>query len=508
MKKGLFALLVVLTLLLPSVVFSAPGESKPDSEDMSAKELIAEARELKQSKRYNNAANRLMRAAKLSSARHSISLRTEAATMFGWSGKYDIAEAVYASIIKEDPKNRGARLGLARIYSWTGKHDQALKEYATVLSESPSNSSALVGRARVLSWKGDYKGAIEGYGALIKTNPKNTEALDGLARVLWWSGEHEASIETLDKILTLKPHNKEARRLKRRVSWDAGPTLSVKGAHSSDSDSNEIESLKATGYLNHKKAGKLRLTLARYNVKRLGDKGRATVIKLKDSIRITKKLKASISVSAVNSESGSVSNSYFTAGVSAEAKLARKLRGIASVSRSPYLDTPQLIRNNIRVTSYSATVMRDFKRTTLSASAGYRDYSDSNSSYRIKGNVARTVIKEPDYTITVGYMPEYRDFSKKTYSGYYNPGKVFSNDLYLNIKGLAKKDRLVYRATATVGTQNSTKSEFTGALRIGATYYIKENLNVEAEAKWSKSALETSTGYRSESYKAGLNYLF
>ncbi len=192
----------------------------------------------------------------------------------------------------------------------------------------------------------------------------------------------------------------------------------------------------------------------------------------------------------------------------AEAKLRRKLRGIVSVSRSPYLDTPQLIRNNIRVTSYSGTVFRDFKRTTLSASAGYRDYSDSNTSYRLKGNIARTVVKETDYTVTAGYMPEYRDFSKQTSGGYYDPAKVFSNDLYLNIKGLLKNDRLVYNATATAGVQNSTKSEFTGALRLGATYYIRENLSVEAEAKWSKSALETSTGYRSESYKAGLNYLF
>ncbi|MBE9527949.1 MAG: tetratricopeptide repeat protein [Proteobacteria bacterium] len=508
MKKRLFAFLVALTLLLPSFAFSATVESGPGSTEKSATELIAEAKELKRAKRYVDAAHLFLRAAKNSSASSSIRLRTEAATMFGWSGKYDHAKATYASIITEDPKNRGARLGLARIHSWTGEYDLAIKEYGAVLQDSPGNTSALVGRARVLSWKGDYESAIEGYGAIIKTNPENISALDGLARTLWWSGEHTESIEALDNILTLKPDNKEARRLKRRVSWDAGPTLSIKGARSSDSDSNEIESLKAIGYLNHNRVGKLHLTLSRYNVKRLSDKGRATVVKLKDSVRVSKKVKVSASVSAVNSESGSISNSYVTAGVRAEAKLARKLRGITSISRSPYLDTPQLIRNNIRVTSYSATAIRDFKRTTVSATAGYRDYSDSNTSYRIKGNVARTIIKEPDYTLTIGYIPEYRDFSKKTFSGYYNPGKVFSNDLYLNIKGFLKNDRLLYYATATAGMQNSTKSEFTGALRVGATYYVRENLSVEAEAKWSKSALETSTGYSSESYKAGLNYLF
>ncbi len=528
----LFIMLVSLALLLPSAVLAADseGNTKDTDKDLSVdssiatpgaytltitteefyEELMSRAREFKADKNYFEAANSLLGAAILSEDSKGRELRIEAARLYGWSGRYDIAEAIYGEILKKEPESKRARLGLAQIYSWSGRHAQSLQEYARVLKLQPGNPSALLGQARVKSWMGDYDGAIKGFSALLKIDPDNNEAREAKARTLWWQGKHASSIKELERILEKKPDNKEIKRLKRRVEWDAGPTLSVKGSQSSDSDSNEINSLKAIVYINHNTAGKLHFEFTRYNVSRKKDKGHATVLTIRNSTRVTGKLKIKPTISLINSKSGPASNSYMTVGVRAEVKINKRLRGTISARRSPYLDTAQLIRNNIRVTSYSGTLSYDIKkRTTLSASAGFNDYSDSNTSYTLRGNLAHTVFKEPDYTITAGYIPEYREFSKTTSSGYYNPPRLFSNDLYLNIKGLLYNDDLVYNATITAGLQNSsTKTEYTGALRIGATYYIKENFNVEAEAKWSKSALETSTGYRSETYKAGLNYLF
>jgi len=484
----------------------APAEAIV-KEPPGAEELLGLARLEKSQRNYGEAIRLygLARAAAPPEKRAAISV--ELATVLGWSRDYKRAIEVYAGVLAADPFNRDARLGLARTYGWAKEYEKSKIEYMIVLSEEPGNTEARIGLARVYAWEGTWRKSVDLYGKVLSEDPGNDEARLGLARVLWWSGDIDGSLREAAAIVEADPGNIEAVGLERRLRRERGPELGVELKSSSDSDADKLVTYRLSGYFNISPLLRLNADYSRYNASRYAKEAHADILTIRDSIRVSKELMFVPRLSFVSTGSAIGGADYLTAGLLAHWDFKKDTTAVFSYGRSPLVDTPTLIENDIRVSVYSATVMHHWDEYTASLRADYSGYSDDNSSIGLRGNIAWKVLSAPD--VVVGYIPEYKAFSKKTSSGYYNPSEIFSNDLYLTLSGGLYEDAVEYELTGTVGLQSSDSgSDFTSAFRAKVTGRVTRNLSAFAGYKWSRSALESATGFRFEEFRAGLDYLF
>lgn len=488
-------------------VFREVLKGEPENRDA----LIGLGRLLKSRGRYAEAARLFQRAAGLSGGAERVRLKTEAATALARSKRYGESIGLYREALEEAPQNRGARIGLARTLGWAGRYGESIEEYKKVLDRNPSDREAGAGLAKVLAWKGDYDGSIAVYKGILAEDPGNTGATLGLATVLWWKGETREALKKTRQIRSIDPSNREAKGLEKRLRSARGPKVSFYYTDADDSDSNHLKVFKTHAFFTGGHKLKFDLDYSVFEADRFDDRSRAKVLTGGLTSRgLDKKTTLKARLALVSIDTPSNPTSHMAGGLSVRRVFTKRLRAGLSYSHSPLLDTAQLIRNNIRVDGFSAHLAYDAGFAAFGAAASYGDYSDGNSRQGFSLKVHRLLRyfgKNP--ALTGGYRLDYRAFDKDLNSGYFDPGNFISNTLYLEVKGKVFNGRLEYRGEAEAGLQSySSKSEYLSRFYIQAIAHITDNINVDLSYKFSRSALESTSGFRYESYKLGINYLF
>ncbi|MCC6503017.1 MAG: tetratricopeptide repeat protein [Deltaproteobacteria bacterium] len=423
------------------------------------------------------------------------------------AGKLDRAIAIIEEVLAREPANTDGRLLYARTLSWKGEYERAISVYEDVVRQKPENAEAHAGYARVLSWKGEYSRSIEEYRKALAIEPGSIEARMGLARTLWWKGDDNAALNELSTILSIDPANGDALSLERRLRALRGPLLKALYSNSSDSDTNRLASYRLSfsdtfGLPGHRFEAGYR----RFDASSAGRSATAHFLDLKDSIRLSGKSVLTPRLSLVSLDSDLSNTAYLAGGLSFYAPVMKSAGVSLSYSRYPLVDTVTLIENNIRVSEAAAALTHDMRRATLSASAVSASYSDGNSRYDLSGGISVNVLKSPN--VVAGFVSEYRDFSERKANGYYNPPHIFSNSVYLEVSDRFRQDFL-YRAKATLGNQSREgTSDLAGSFQAGLEWEATRDLSVEALYKYSRSALESASGFSFEEFRAGVNYLF
>lgn len=419
----------------------------------------------------------------------------------------DRAIALIEGVLAKEPANTDGQLLYAKCLSWKGEYEKSVSVYAEVIRREPMNAEAHAGYARVLSWKGEYGLSVEEYRKALEIAPGSVETRTSLARTLWWKGEARAALKELSRALSKEPDNLDALILERRLRQENGPSLKASYANSSDSDGNDMEAFRLSftdtfGFTNHR----LEASYRRYEASFGGRSASADLFDLKDSIRLPGRSVFTPRLSLVSLDSASDSTVYLTGGLSVHMPLAKGTSLTAAYNRYPLVDTTTLIENNIRVREAALSLTREMKALYLSASALSASYSDGNSRYDLSGGVGVNLLKEP--LIAAGFISEYRDFSERKTSGYFNPPNIFSNTVYVNAEGRVMQ-KLVYRAKASLGNQSyENKSEYATSLQAGIEWEAARDFSFEALYRYSRSALESASGFRFEEFRAGVNYLF
>lgn len=480
------------------------------AEETGFNDLLGKARSEKARGCYSDAA-RLYRLALASAPvekREGISV--ELGTVLGWSGDFKGAIEVFSGVLEADPLNRDARLGLARSYAWAKEYEKSKAEYRRVLKEDPNNTEARIGLARVYSWEGgegSLKEAAVKYREVLSKDPANEEARLGLSKALLWGGDLEGSLKEAEEAVRRDPGSAEAARSVRRLREEKGPELGLLWASSSDSDSNDLITYKASGYANISPLLRLGADYSRFDASRHSEKAHADIITIRDSVKVSKELNVTPRLSMVSTGSDAGGTTYLAGGVSADWGFYRDTTAFFSYSLTPLVDTPALIRNNIRVAESSAAVMHSRGDFTASLGAAYGDYSDGNTATGVRANIAWKAHSNPD--VVAGYIPGFREFSKKTDSGYFNPHDIITHNLYLTLSGGLYGDAVEYELTGTAGVESfDSNSEYISSFRAKVTGHLTRSLSAYAGYKWSRSALESASGFRFEEWRAGLDYLF
>lgn len=423
------------------------------------------------------------------------------------AGEHDRAIAIIEKFLAQNPDNTEGQLLYARTLSWKGDYDKAIEVYGEVIKREPQNPEALAGYARVLSWKGDYERSVEAYGRSLDIAPGSSDARTGLARTLWWKGDSEGALKELSTILSKEPGNAEALALEKRLRQDKGPFARAVYLNASDSDSNRIESYQASftdtfGLPGHR----FEFGYKRFETSLPGRSATANFLDLKDSIKVMDRAVLTPRISLVSLDSGANDTVYLTEGLSFNMPLAKGTAVTAAYSRYPLVDTATLVENNIRVREAALALTHEAKGATFSASALSASYSDGNTRYDLTAGLAAALFNEP--SVIVGVSSLYRDFSGRTLSGYFNPPNIFSNTVYAEASGRLWR-KFIYRAKAALGTQSyEGKSEYASSFQAGLEWEASRDLSLEAGYKYSRSALESASGFRFEEFRAGVNFLF
>ena len=419
----------------------------------------------------------------------------------------DRAIALIEGVLASEPANTQAQLLYAKTLSWKGEYERAISIYGEVIKREPMNAEAHAGYARVLSWKGEYGLSVQEFRRALEIEPGSIETRTSLARTLWWKGESRAALKELSRVLSKEPGYLDALNLERRLRQDYGPSLKASYANSSDSDGNDMEALRLSfadtfGFTNHRFEAAYR----HYDASIASKSAEAHFFDLKDSIRLSGRSVFTPRLSLVSLDASSDSTVYLTGGLSFYMPLAKGMSLAAAYNRYPLVDTATLIENNIRVREAALSLTRETKALTLSASALSASYSDGNSRYDLTGGVSVKLLKSPH--VAAGFISEYRDFSDRKSNGYFNPPNIFSNTVYVSAEGRVL-DKLVYKAKASLGNQSyENKSEYATAFQAGLDWEAARDFSFEALYKYSRSALESASGFRFEEFRAGVNYLF
>ena len=196
--------------------------------------------------------------------------RLALARTIAWSGRYESAIAMYDSVLTREPRNRDAVLGRAQTLAWSGRLSDALAAYKQWTTGHPTdrgaaidyartlawngqmdqaesmyvqlartgNADAKKGLARLIGWRGDLARSEETWRQVLVTDPADPEALTGLAQTLRWQGRQSEAETALQAALRANPAYGDARTLLRLVQADLGPSVTITGIGTNDSDDN------------------------------------------------------------------------------------------------------------------------------------------------------------------------------------------------------------------------------------------------------------------------------
>ena len=168
-----------------------------------------------------------------------------------WKGNYDEAIAIYQELIKENPKDIEAMLGLASVLSWQKKYKESSDIYGKVRDLRPDLPDGELGLLRLKAWKGGHAAAEEGLKTLHSKNPERFDIVMLLGQVTAWQKKYKASVEYYKKALAISPDNPEAiKGLATTYKWMKNTEDGIKlYAKILEKDPNNIDAIMGTGIL-------------------------------------------------------------------------------------------------------------------------------------------------------------------------------------------------------------------------------------------------------------------
>lgn len=141
------------------------------------------------------------------------SYRLSRARALGYGKRYAEAAAALRAVVSADPQNREARLTLAEVLTNSevaSSRREAIVIYRSILRDEPANVPARVGLGRVLSYTGQYKEAETVLSSVVREAPQNSEALLALAENQRFAGRFFDAGSTYRGVLKLDPANATA----------------------------------------------------------------------------------------------------------------------------------------------------------------------------------------------------------------------------------------------------------------------------------------------------------
>ena len=164
----------------------------------------------------------------------------------GYAARYPQALRVLRPLVQAAPNDTTARYALAEVLTNSGDptmRREAIAQYQTILRQQPTNSQASVGIGRAYSYNGNYDAARTQLQNVLKSSPQNEEARLALADNERFAGKPFDARDQYRDILKTAPQSEGAKAGLRSVFRDTSPSATVGYRTYSDSNGVRIRSL-------------------------------------------------------------------------------------------------------------------------------------------------------------------------------------------------------------------------------------------------------------------------
>lgn len=137
------------------------------------------------------------------------------ARVLSWDGKYDESIIYYDTLLHSDYPIDSLAITLesANVASWSGDLSAAFNRYKLVLREDPENVDALVGISKIYMWQGNSKMERQTYEKIIEVSPVNMYAIRMLER-----SKNNPSVKIPKLEAYLKEHPKDTKTIKELIT--------------------------------------------------------------------------------------------------------------------------------------------------------------------------------------------------------------------------------------------------------------------------------------------------
>jgi len=467
------------------------------------------------------------------------------------AGENDRALTLYDEILAADPANVEALLRSGMLLSWSRRFDEALGRYERALAVDPTNSKVQLEKGKVLLWSGRYDQAIAAFDAVLMREPKEPWALCGTAQAYAWSGHPAQARPYFERALAADPELKEAQLGLAYLDLEDGDTAGARerstkltAAHPDDPEVKELAAAVARARSAWIQVG--------FDRARDSDDIRMNTYRVEGGLGLPARLDARFGYahsdlrgpSSLGPETTSDADALYAvlgwtparrhrgeARVGAtrltDAAGAERTTGVggltyafpigpwdarASVARDPFLYSPEILENEIDITSlaFGAWGMVS-PHVRVEANAAYGDFSDGNA--RIGADAgAWYVWRWPKRSLMAGGVVRYLDFSDDLDHGYFDPQGLTAVLASLRSDGAIGSSKWSYEASAEGGVQSYT---FDGEDASGKALFsayglvarpLTRSLSFQAYAGFGNSSTASGPGFNSWNLGARLRW--
>ncbi len=124
-------------------------------------------------------------------------------------GQTEKAEEIYRSLLRQDPENRAASVGLLRVYDRSKQFDKEAALLESFMKGQPGNLAAKTQYATVLLRARRFPESKKAFDQVLAADPGNRDALRMYAALLSETRETDKADETLRKLQSLEPDDPE-----------------------------------------------------------------------------------------------------------------------------------------------------------------------------------------------------------------------------------------------------------------------------------------------------------
>jgi tetratricopeptide (TPR) repeat protein len=467
------------------------------------------------------------------------------------AGDSALALALYDEILAANPGDINALLRSGKLLSWDRKYDEALARYDRALTREPGNTAVLLERGKVLLWSRRYDEAIASFQRILKEDPKQPWALCGTAQAYAWRGQNAKARPFYDRALAADPELKEAQlgvayvdledgdtsaaaaraaALKAKYPDDAevadldkavrrarAPWVQIGYEHMNDSDQNRMNTYLAEGGFSLPARMDLRFGYAHSDLHGPVP-GNADANASADTLhgvlgwqpKARHRGELRLGAMTLTDSTGSERTTGI-GGLSYVFPMAT-WTGRAAVAYDPFLYSPEILDNEIDVTSvtFAASGLAS-PHCRIETDAGYGDFSDGNRRFNADAG-AWYVWKWPKRTLLLGGAARYLTFSEDLNDGYFDPQNLIAGIGSLRGNGAIASSKWEYEAAVEAGAQSYT---FGGAKTTGKPLWnlygliarpLPHGLSFQIYAGYGNSSTASGPGFNSITYGARLRF--
>ena len=414
------------------------------------------------------------------------------------------ALAIYQALSQQaaDPK---ARKGEARVLLWLERYDEAIARYQNILKTQPNDRTAQLGLARALNRSGRNLAAVSVYQAAANNTELDTDTRVERARALRWAGLEDMALQSLGDTT-----GQEANDLRTRLKQETASHLRAEFESSRDSDKLRINAFALGWQQRFSHADILDVSVRTAQI----EQG-ATDIQ-------NRQLMARIGTRLGNTDAG-LAWPALTLGVrdyDGWQTTAWKLQSkwipkdfwrVDMEAGNETIETITALKNRVTLNYVSASAdWRFLPQWSATLGGALLRFDDDNQRTRLVGRIERVVLRDqPKLTLGIEGMG-FNDSDPTIYRGYYNPAR------YREIKVFARAEHeaagWLLGAKLALGELSETPGTHSGlyAWELSATRDLASMLQIHLYAGGSDSSAlsRTGSGYTRDFVGANLIWFY